>query len=72
MTQHRISYFSDKTLNVVQWQIVDFKWCDDFSAARNYAKRFAVNDLILSIDADEVLGGTFTGNESEAYWVRLE
>lgn len=33
----------------------NFRWCDDFSKARNYAKQFATGDWILSIDADEVL-----------------
>lgn len=32
-----------------------FDWCDDFSAARNFAKNQASNDWILSIDADEYL-----------------
>lgn len=31
----------------------DFKWCDDFAKARNYAKSKATGDFILSIDADE-------------------
>lgn len=31
----------------------DFKWCDDFAAARNHAKSHATGDYILSIDADE-------------------
>ena len=31
----------------------DFKWCDDFSAARNHAKSHATGDWILSLDADE-------------------
>lgn len=31
----------------------DFKWCDDFAAARNHAKAKATGDFILSIDADE-------------------
>ena len=31
----------------------DFKWCDDFAKARNYAKSKATGDYILSIDADE-------------------
>ena len=32
-----------------------FKWCDDFSAARNYGLQFATGDYILTIDSDEVL-----------------
>lgn len=31
----------------------EFKWCDDFAAARNHAKSKATGDWILSIDADE-------------------
>lgn len=31
----------------------DFKWCDDFAAARNHAKKRATTDWILSLDADE-------------------
>ena len=33
--------------------IFDFKWIDDFSAARNYSVNNAKNDWILFIDADE-------------------
>ena len=32
-----------------------FKWCEDFSAARNYGLQFATGDYILTIDSDEVL-----------------
>ncbi|MBK6773405.1 MAG: glycosyltransferase [Ignavibacteria bacterium] len=32
-----------------------FKWCEDFSAARNYGLQFANGDYILTIDSDEVL-----------------
>ena len=32
-----------------------FAWCDDFSAARNFALELASGDWILSIDADERL-----------------
>lgn len=35
--------------------VVFFDWCDDFSAARNFAKSHASNEWILSIDADEFL-----------------
>jgi len=33
--------------------VFDFKWCDDFSAARNFASDRAKNDWILFLDADE-------------------
>ena len=34
-------------------QIFDFEWCDDFSAARNFAIEKASRDYILMIDTDE-------------------
>ena len=36
-------------------KIYDFKWINDFSAARNYAFSKATGDYIYSADADEVL-----------------
>ena len=36
-------------------RIYDFKWIDDFSAARNFAFSKAEMDYIYSADADEVL-----------------
>jgi glycosyltransferase involved in cell wall biosynthesis len=36
-------------------QLHNFAWCDDFSAARNFALERASGDWILSIDADERL-----------------
>ena len=36
-------------------KIYDFKWINDFSAARNYAFSKATRDYIYSADADEVL-----------------
>lgn len=48
---------TDKTIEVAQKFTdkiyTDFKWCDDFAAARNHAKSKATGDYILSIDADE-------------------
>ena len=35
--------------------IYDFIWCDDFSAARNFAIDHASNDFILMVDSDEFL-----------------
>lgn len=34
-------------------QLLDFAWCDDFSAARNYSLRAASNNWIFMIDCDE-------------------
>ena len=36
-------------------KIYDFKWVDDFSAARNFSFEKATSDYIFSADADEVL-----------------
>lgn len=36
-------------------ELYHFKWCDDFSAARNYGLQFARGDYILTIDSDEIL-----------------
>jgi glycosyltransferase involved in cell wall biosynthesis len=38
-------------------KVFNFKWCDDFSAARNFANSKATKDWLLSIDADEVITG---------------
>lgn len=40
--------YTDKVFN-------DFKWCDDFSKARNHALSKATGDWILSIDSDNKL-----------------
>lgn len=32
-----------------------FKWCDDFSAARNFSLSLATGDWILVLDADEII-----------------
>lgn len=34
-------------------KVFDFEWCDDFSAAKNYAMSLAENNWILFLDADE-------------------
>lgn len=36
-------------------QVLDYAWCDDFSAARNYSIEHASHDTILVIDSDEYL-----------------
>lgn len=38
-------------------KIFDFKWCNDFSKARNYSISKAANDWILVLDADEYIVG---------------
>lgn len=49
---------TDKTKEIaLQYadKVVDFKWIDDFSAARNYCISQASHDYILSIDSDEYI-----------------
>lgn len=36
-------------------KVVDFPWCDDFSAARNFCARHASNIYILALDCDEYI-----------------
>lgn len=36
-------------------KVLDFTWCDDFSAARNYSLREASNNWIFMIDCDETV-----------------
>ena len=49
---------TDKTKEIAKRfnaKIVDFKWVDDFSTARNEGLKHAAKDWILVLDADEVL-----------------
>ena len=49
---------TDKTKGIAKKfdaKIFDFKWVDDFSAARNESIRHATKDWILVLDADEVI-----------------
>lgn len=49
---------SDDTLNIAQKygaKTFFYKWCDDFSAARNYALNKAKGDWIIFLDADEYI-----------------
>ncbi len=36
-------------------KVFDFKWCDDFAAARNASLKHATGDWVLQLDADEEL-----------------
>ena len=49
---------SDNTVEIAK-QFTDkvyfFKWCDDFSAARNFAFEKAGCDLVMWLDADDVI-----------------
>lgn len=36
-------------------RVVDFLWCDDFSAARNFCAEHASNKYILAVDCDEYI-----------------
>ncbi len=38
-------------------KIIDFKWDNDFSAARNESLKYATKDWIIVLDADEVVSG---------------
>jgi len=49
---------TDKTKEIAKSNgvnIFDFEWCNDFSAARNFAASNAKNDWVFYIDADEEL-----------------
>ena len=49
---------SDKTKDIAYTytdKVYDFEWCDDFSAARNYAFSKCTMEYIYTADADEVL-----------------
>ncbi len=48
----------DNTVKIAQSytkKIAYFEWCDDFSAARNYSFSLASCDLIMWLDADDVM-----------------
>lgn len=49
---------TDKTIEIAESygaRVEHFEWCDDFSAARNYAESKCKTDYIFWIDADEKL-----------------
>lgn len=53
---------NDNTINIIKSyknvQLEHFKWIEDFSEARNYAKSKMKSDYIFSVDADEILTDT--------------
>ena len=55
---------TDKTIEIAKEYtdrvFTDFKWCDDFSKARNHAANKCLGDFILIIDADEMLVTPFS------------
>ncbi len=50
-TREYLDYLSRKP----KVEIYDFKWADDFSAARNYVLQFCKEKWILQLDADEFI-----------------
>lgn len=49
---------TDRTVEIAQTfgaRVHSFAWCDDFSAARNYAFSLATKDYIMWLDADDVI-----------------
>lgn len=50
---------TDKTIEIAQKysqaKVVHFKWVDDFGGARNHSFKHATQDLILWLDADDVI-----------------
>lgn len=48
---------SDRTKEIAAayGQVMDFAWCDDFAAARNFAFAQATKDYIMWLDADDVI-----------------
>ena len=48
----------DRTVEIAKQfgaRVYGFKWCDDFSAARNFALAKATGDWVFSLDADETI-----------------
>lgn len=48
----------DRTKEIVKTYtdlIYDFKWCNDFSTARNFAFSYATKDYVMWLDADDII-----------------
>ena len=61
---------SDDTVQIARGMgasVFSFMWANDFSAARNDAAAHASNDLILAVDADEIL----TEYDAGAFWATI-
>ncbi|MBD2530287.1 tetratricopeptide repeat protein [Nostoc flagelliforme FACHB-838] len=59
----------DRTPNIAQElgaKVYHFKWCNDFSAARNAALKYVTSDWILVLDADETLASEIVPQLREA------
>ncbi|QMS87271.1 glycosyltransferase [Nostoc edaphicum CCNP1411] len=59
----------DRTPNIAQQlgaKVHHFKWCNDFSAARNAALKYVTGDWILVLDADETLNPAIVPQLREA------
>ncbi|BDI14694.1 glycosyl transferase [Nostoc cf. commune SO-36] len=59
----------DRTPNIAQQlgaKVYHFKWCNDFSAARNAALKYVTSDWILVLDADETLAPAIVPQLREA------
>tara|TARA_Y100001935_G_scaffold254158_1_gene262302 strand:- start:1092 stop:2513 length:1422 start_codon:yes stop_codon:yes gene_type:complete len=49
---------TDNTINIAKnlgAEVFNFKWCDDFSAARNESIKYAKYQWVLILDADEII-----------------
>jgi glycosyltransferase involved in cell wall biosynthesis len=60
---------SDRTPEIARSfgaRVYDYKWCNDFSAARNEALKYVSGDWVLVLDADEVLVPEIVPNLQQA------
>lgn len=59
---------TDSTLEIVTTftdKLYHFKWCDDFSAARNYCANMAGHSWILFVDCDEILSSGDSSSQKQ-------